>query len=145
MIKNPIRAFAVLCVAITSAFVMWLASWIIGVLAGPGWCKTALGAEKVSGSDGTVKGLDACVSLLTIQLKALATNSFIMLGVIAMCLLVLIVVVIAGAKLDLEANRDGVKAKLGSDKDPEDAAAEAAQITAAAAQQQADQFPGATQ
>lgn len=113
--KNPIRLFAVICVAITSGFVMWLSSWVIGVLAGPGWCRTALGAEKVSGSDGTIKGLDACVGLLTIQLKALATNSYIMLGVIALSLLVLIVVVIAGARLDLKVSKDGVDANISAD------------------------------
>ena len=131
-VTNPIRLFAVLCVAITSGFVMWLASWVIGVLAGPGWCRTALGAEKVSGSDGTIKGLDACVGLLTIQLRALATNSFIMLGVMAMSLLVLVVVVIAGARLDLKASATGVEANMSGD------APEAAQTVADKAQDAAD-------
>ena len=131
-VTNPIRLFAVVCVAITSGFVMWLASWVIGVLAGPGWCRTALGAEKVSGSDGTIKGLDACVGLLTIQLRALATNSFIMLGVMAMSLLVLVVVVIAGARLDLKASATGVEANMSGD------APEAAQKVADKAQDAAD-------
>lgn len=115
MIRNPIRFFAVLCVTVISGFIMWMAEWIIGVLSGPGWCRTALGAEKVSGSDGTIKGLDACVGLLTIQLRSLATNSYIMLGVIAMCLLVLIVVVIAGARLDFKASASGIEANVASD------------------------------
>lgn len=135
-VANPVRLFAVVCVAITSGFVMWLASWVIGVLAGPGWCRTALGAEKVSGSDGTIKGLDACVGLLTIQLKALATNSYIMLGVMALSLLVLIVVVIAGAKLDLKVDRDGVAANISAD------TAKAAQAVADAATDKADEIKG---
>ena len=131
-IQNPIRLFAVLCVAITSGFIMYMAQWVVGVLAGPGWCRTALGAEKVSGSDSTVKGLDACVGLLTIQLKALATNSYVLLVVLALCLLVLIVVVIAGAKLDFKASADGVEGNISAD------APEAAQQVADTAQQTAN-------
>jgi len=101
--KNPIRWMAVICVAITSAYVMWLGNKINDTLSGPGWCATALGAGKASAQDGsTVKGLEACVGLLTIQLKSLSTNSHILLGTIALCLLVLVVIVIASGKLDLE-------------------------------------------
>lgn len=134
--RNPIRAFALLCVAITSAFVMYMAWWINGVLAGPGWCKTALGAEKVSPTDGTVKGLDACVDLLTIQLKSLATNSHILFGVVAMCLLVLIVIVIAGARLDFKAGANGVEANMASD------VPAAADAVAEAAVAKADEIKG---
>jgi len=130
MMKNPIRAVAVVCVAVTSGFIMWMAQWIVGVLAGPGWCRTALGAEKVSGSDGTIKGLDACVGLLTIQLKALATNSYVMLGVIAMCLLVLIVIVIAGARLDFKASSAGVDVNISDAPQAAQAVADSAQATA---------------
>jgi hypothetical protein len=106
-IANPIRAFAVVCVAVTSAFVMLMSFRLLNVLSGPGWCATALGAGKASSAEGTVKGLDACVGLLTIQLKSLATNSYIFGGVVALCLLTLIVIVIAGARLDLKANTPG--------------------------------------
>lgn len=96
---HPIRAFAVLCVAIIAGFLMWMGYRVNETLAGPSWCRTALGAEKASSSDGTIKGLDACVGLLTIQLKSLATNSHILLGSLALCLVVLIAVVIAGARV----------------------------------------------
>src|SRR5882757_2317063 len=99
-IANPIRGFAVLCVAVTSAFVMYMSYHLLQILSGPGWCATALGAGKAASADGSpVKGLEACVGLLTIQLKSLATNSFVFGGVIAMCLLTLIVIVIAGGKI----------------------------------------------
>lgn len=111
-IHNPIRAFAVACVAVTSLFVMVMSYRLLQVLSGPGWCRTALGAEKSSATDGTIKGLDACVGLLTIQLKSLANNSYIFGGVIAMCLLTLIVIVIAGGKIDLKAGKDGIDAKI---------------------------------
>ncbi len=112
MIKNPIRLFAVLCVAVTSGFVMYMSKQLLDTLSGPGWCRTALGAEKVSSTDGTIKGLDACVGLLTIQLKSLANNSYIFGGVIALCLLTLIVIVIAGARLDFKAGATGVEANI---------------------------------
>lgn len=100
-IQNPIRGFAVLCVAVTSGFVMVMSYRLLNVLSGPGWCATALGAGKASSHDGSpIKGLEACVGLLTIQLKSLADNSYIFGGVIALCLLTLIVIVIAGGKLD---------------------------------------------
>jgi hypothetical protein len=82
-------------VAVTSAYVMWLGNKVNDTLSGPGWCRTALGAEKASSTDGTIKGLDACVGLLTIQLKSLSTNSHILLGTIALCLAVLIIIVVA--------------------------------------------------
>lgn len=100
-LATPVRVFALICVAVTSVFVMVMSYRLIQTLSGPGWCKTALGAEKASSTNGTVTGLDSCVGLLTIQLKSLATNSYIFGGVIALCLLTLIVIVIAGGKLDL--------------------------------------------
>lgn len=131
VIHNPIRGFAVLCVAVIAAYIMWMGYRVNETLSGPGWCKTALGAEKVSATDGTIKGLDACVGLLTIQLKSLATNSHILFGVVAMCLLTLIVIVIAGGRLQLEAGKGGVKANMSSSED-EAAAAAAAQTAGAA-------------
>jgi hypothetical protein len=107
-----IRTFAVICVAATSAYVMWMGYRLNETLSGPGWCRTALGAEKASSSDGTIKGLDACVGLLTIQLKSLSTNSHILLGSIALCLAVLIIIVVAGAKFSGEVSASGAKASV---------------------------------
>lgn len=111
--NNIIRGFALVCVAVTTAYVMFMGYRLNEVLAGPDWCRRALGAEKVSATDGAIKGLDACVGLLTIQLRSLATNSHILFGVIALCLAVLIVIVIAGGKLDFEANKDGARGSIG--------------------------------
>jgi hypothetical protein len=112
-----IRGFAVFCVAITSAYVMWMGYQLNETLSGPGWCRTALGAEKSSATDGTIKGLDACVGLLTIQLKSLATNSHILLGSIALCLSVLIIIVVAGARFSGEAP-GGFKANVSPADEP---------------------------
>ncbi|MGJ0508945.1 MAG: hypothetical protein ACR652_17815 [Methylocystis sp.] len=110
-----IRIFAIFGVAVISAYVMWMAYRLNETLSGPGWCKTALGAEKASSTEGAVKGLDACVDLLKIQLKSLSTNSHILLGVVALCLLVLIVIVIARGHLDFSASKTGISGSIGSE------------------------------
>ena len=116
--KFTIRAFAVVCVAATSLYIMWMGYRVNEVLSGPGWCATALGAGKASSTDGTpIKGLEACVGLLTIQLKTMSTNSHILFGSIALCLCVLIVIVIAGAKFSGEAP-GGFKADVSPADDP---------------------------
>lgn len=96
--NHPIRAFALLCVAATSAFLAYLALRLIEVLSSPTWCSTALQAERITAKDSFV-GLTACVELLKIQLTALALNSQIVIATFAMCLAVLVVIVIAGARL----------------------------------------------
>jgi hypothetical protein len=113
-----IRTFAVICVAVTSAYVMWLGNKVNDTLSGPGWCRTALGAEKASSTDGTIKGLDACVGLLTIQLKSLSTNSHILLGTIALCLAVLIIIVVANARFTGEVGPTGAKGEVAPADDP---------------------------
>lgn len=95
---QPVRAFALLCVAVTSGFLAYLAILLIRTLSSPTWCGTALQAERITAKDSFV-GLTACVDLLKIQLNALALNSQIVIGTFAMCLGVLVVIVIAGAKL----------------------------------------------
>lgn len=95
---HPIRAFAVFCVAVTSGYIMWMGYRINEVLAGPTWCARAIGADKAA-PDSKIDAASSCIGLLTIQLKSLAMNSHILLGSLALCLLTLIVVVIAGAKL----------------------------------------------
>ena len=111
--EHLVRIFALVFVGVIAAYVMWMGWQLNDTLSGPGWCRTALGAEQASPTDGTIKGLDACVGLLTIQLKSLATNSHILFGVVAMCLLVLIVIVVAGGRLSLKASAEGVETDIG--------------------------------
>lgn len=111
---NIVRASALACVTATSAFIMWEAYRVNETLSGPGWCATALGAGKASSADGSpIKGLEACTGLLTIQLKSLATNSHILFGVIALCLAVLVVIVLADGHLAFKASKEGVDADIG--------------------------------
>jgi hypothetical protein len=129
-----IRTFAVICVAVCSAYVMWLGWKINDTLSGPGWCATALGAGKATSVEGTVKGLDACVGLLTIQLKSLSTNSHILLGTIALSLGVLIVIVVAGAKFAGAVGPGGASANVSpANAEPIPAATVAAAAAGAAA------------
>lgn len=134
---NPVRIAALICVAITSVYLMYMGYRINEILASPGWCSKALNAEKISSQN--FGGLTACVDLLTIQLKSLATNSHILFGVIAMCLLVLIVIVIAGGKLNFKADKTGVAGSMGREADP---VANAAAETAAAAIDKAEEIAG---
>lgn len=96
--QHPIRFFALICVMATSAYLGVLAWRLVDTLAGPDWCSKALQAERITARD-TFVGLTACVDLLKLQLEALALNSHIVIGTFALCLAVLIVIVIAGARL----------------------------------------------
>lgn len=134
LLNHPIRAFALLCVAAIAVYIGYMGYRLNETLSGPGWCRTALGAEKASSTEGAVKGLDACVVLLQIQLKSIATNSHILFGVMAGCLLVLVVIVLAGGKVDFR----GPGGWGGGITSPGEAAAVGAQKTAEAAQETAD-------
>jgi hypothetical protein len=129
-ITNPIRMVAVICTAITSIYIMWMGYRINEVLAGPLWCSRAIGADKAD-ANSRVDAASSCVGLLTIQLKSLATNSHILFGVVALCLLTLIVIVIAGGRLSVAASKTGVSANMSSSED-EAATAAAAQTATAA-------------
>lgn len=131
--NHPIRFFALLCVAVTSAFLGYLALKLIETLSSPSWCSTALQAERITAKD-TFVGLTACIDLLKIQLSALALNSQIVIGTFAMCLGVLVVIVIAGARVAAELPGGG---KVDVSSDP---AARAADQVAGAAVEEAQQI-----
>lgn len=95
---HPVRAFALLCVAATSAFLAVMAWRLVNVLASPTWCSKAIQAERITPGT-SFKGLDGCIDILKVQLSSLATNSHIVIGTFALCLGVLVVIVIAGARL----------------------------------------------
>lgn len=111
--------FALLCVAVTSSFIMVMAWRINDILARPEWCARALGAGKsVAEGKAPIAGLNGCINLLTIQLRSLATNSHIFAGAFAMCLLVLIVIVVAGGRLSFKGSKDGIEGNIGRGEDP---------------------------
>lgn len=108
--QNTIRTFALVCVAVTSIFVMAMVIWLLGLLADPGWCDRAIGAAKDTARPETA--FAGCFQLLTQQMTALAVNSYIFGGVIALCLATLMVIVVAGGKISFSANKDGVTTNL---------------------------------
>jgi hypothetical protein len=137
-INNPIRWVAVICVAVTSIYVMVMSKKLIEILSGPEWCGKALQAEKISSQN--FGGLTACIALLQIQLKALALNSYIFAAVIALCLLTLIVIVIAGGYVSFNFSQKGAGGTIGGTPQP----AEAAQAVADSAQETATVITEAT-
>lgn len=138
--KPTIRFFAVLCVAVTSVFVMYMSYELITILSSPDWCGKALQAQRISSEN--FGGLTACVGLLTIQLKSLAYNSYIFAGVIAICLGVLVVIVVAGGKADITLPTTIGGGHIGIDK--QTAASEAATDVAGAAVDKAAEITGDT-
>src|SRR5688572_8724308 len=99
--KNPISAFAVLSVTLLSGFLVYMAYWQTTILTSSDWCSRALGAEKAApgkSAEQSTEALKSCISLMEIQLNAIATDSHINQGTFAMVVIVLFVVVIAGAR-----------------------------------------------
>ena len=113
------------CVAVTSAYLIFLSNWLVHTLAERDWCYTAIGAEKAApGSN--LDALTACVGLLTLQVKALALDSHIAIGTLALCLAVLVVVVIANAHVSGKAGPTGVEGTIGGAAEGAQAATDAA-------------------
>ena len=95
--RNPISFFAVICVATAAWLLYVITDRLLDVLESPKWCANAIQAEKISPGL-TFKGLDSCLELLKLQLSSMGTGFHIALGAFAFSLVVLIVVVVAGAR-----------------------------------------------
>lgn len=132
---GPITVFALVCVAIIAVFIMTLASVLVYLLQSD-WCGMAIGAAE------DVKGIRpeyavvGCVQLLKLQVSALATNSWIAIGVVGAVLFVLMVIVVARGKASVHAP-GGFGASVGGD-DPPETPADGAAAAADAAQGVAD-------
>ncbi len=124
---HPVRAIAVLCVAIIGGFVMWMDWRGSNVLASPDWCGKALQAERITPGN-TFVGLTACIDLLKMQLGAVAKDNHTRVLVEAACLLALIVIVVAQGRFAGK-TPGGAEIDLG----PAEAAAKAADKVATAA------------
>lgn len=96
--NNTIRSFALVCVAVTSVFILVMIVWTTRLLADGNWCERAIGAAKEASSRPEY-AVSACFDLLKQQVAALANNGLIYAGVIALSLLTLMVIVVAGGKL----------------------------------------------
>ncbi len=123
---HPISAFAIICVALTSGYLAYMNFWLTEVLSGPGFCAKAIGADKLTPGRQTVEVLKGCLSLLTVQANALATNSHIYAASFSLVLVVLIVVVVARAKGTFKAGASGIEGSVSSADDAADAAEQVA-------------------
>jgi hypothetical protein len=133
--RNPISTFAVFCVACTAAFLGFMSDRLLTVLESSDWCGKAIQAEKISPGS-TYVGLTTCVDLLKVQLQAVATGFHIGLSAYAFSLVVLIVVVVAGAKASGKMP-GGIEFNVSRD------AEEAADEVAGAAVDKAEEIKGA--
>lgn len=139
--NNPISAFAVLTAAILAAFIGYMIVWQTNILASPTWCAKALGAEKsVEGSSvqQTRETLQTCNNLLLEQLGAIAFDSHINHAVVGLVVIVLFVVVIAGARASWKLSTSGLEGSVSR----HDAAANAADKVAVAAVEEAAEIKG---
>lgn len=131
---GPITIFALVCVAIIAAFIMTLASVLVYLLQSD-WCAMAIGAAE------DLKGIRpeyvvvACVQLLKLQVNALATNSWIAIGVVGAVLFVLMVIVVARGKATVH-GPGGFGVDVGGN------AADGARLAAGAAEGVAHQLEG---
>jgi hypothetical protein len=116
---------------VTSLFIMATSWRLVSILSGRDWCVTAIDAKHATPVSGT-DSLAACVGLLQQQVRALALDSHISIGVLAVCLGVLVVIVLAGARLEGKLGRDGAELNVSRD------AGKAADLVADAARDQAD-------
>lgn len=118
--NNPISTFAVLCVACTAAFLGYMTVWQTNILSSPTWCAKAMGAEKMlpgQSAQQTLEALRSCNNLLMVQVSAIANDSHINHSAFALVLVVLIVVVIAGARASFKAGKDGIEGSVSRDAD----------------------------
>lgn len=117
--RNTIRTFALVCVAITSVFIMAMGYWLTTILAAPEWCARAINAEKLA-NPRQVTSFQTCKDLLLEQVGAVAFNSHIYAFSIALCLVALMLIVVAGGRVSFTATKAGVAGNLSRD-DPGDA------------------------
>lgn len=106
-----VLGFALLCVAVTSAVVIYMRVWETTLIADPAWCQRIVAAAKTSEQIESAFG--GCFSLMSQQLSAIAINSHVDTGVLALCLAVLTVIVLASGKLSFSAGKDGVSGNIG--------------------------------
>ncbi len=131
---HSVRTWALVAVGITSGAMIYFGWRLIDLLSEPTWCNRAMGAADQSNARPEY-AVGGCFNLLAKQVDALALNSHFALGTLALSLLVLVVIVLAGGKINFKASKDGISGDIASDE-----VAAAAQATAAAAQDKADEI-----
>lgn len=116
--NNPISFFAVLLVAGLIIFLGYMMVWQTNILSSPTWCARSVGAEKAAPGQSyeqTIEALKSCNNLLMAQVEALATDSHIDHTGMVLAYVVLIVVVVAGARLAFKLSQKGLEGDMGRD------------------------------
>lgn len=132
---NTIRTFALVCVAVTSGYLIYLSFRLVTIISAPSWCNRAIGAAEDAGRpEFAVRG---CFELLNKQVTSLSWALMIAIGILALCLLVLNVIVLAGGRLSFTASKTGVSANVSREELPE--RAQGAVETAEAAAEHAEE------
>lgn len=123
--RNTIRTFALVCVAASSAYVIGMGVWLTWLIGMTDWCAKVVGSAKYAEGrpDYAIKG---CVEVMRDQIAGLSNSLLIYAGVIGLCLLVLMVIVVAGGRVSFKGNRDGVEGTIAPAGDPMAAGAQAA-------------------
>ena len=107
-----VLAFALVVVAVTSAFILYMNWKLTNILAAPDWCARAISAEKLA----KARDQTSCGELLLKQVGSLAINNHIYAGVIALCLLALMVIVVAAGNISFSVSKSGASANIGKTK-----------------------------
>lgn len=138
---NTIRTFALVCVAVTSVFVMGMRIWGTQLLTSKDWCDRAIGAaEDIKAAGRSIEAIRACFELLNKQVDRLGFNSHIDTGTIGLCLAALMVIVVAGGKLNFSGSTKGVSGSIGPAGEQLSDRAEGALETAHAAEARAEEI-----
>lgn len=129
--RHLVNTWALVCVAITTGALIYFAWDKTEHLAGADWCARALHASREG--ERPESAISGCYSLMSRQIEALALDSHIAHGSIAIALLVLVVIVLSGGRLSFRASKDGIDADISRDEAAERVAhaadAEAERIT----------------
>lgn len=112
MNRRSVHWAALVCIAVTTAFIIYMSVRLTDDLSTQDWCVRAMGAAQDTRPEYAVGG---CFTLMQQQVAALALNSHIFAGVIALCLGALVVVVLAGARVAGHVGKDGLELNLSRD------------------------------
>lgn len=140
--RYSVRSWALVAVAVTTMFLIGMSVWFTSILSGRDWCNRAIGAaEYVDGRP--AEAIAGCFSLLNAQLKAIAWNSHIAISIIALSLLTLVVIVLAGGRLSFKASASGVSADMSHEESEAKGAQETAEAAVEVAEEKAQVAEGA--
>jgi hypothetical protein len=115
-LKERNRIFAMILIAVITVFLMGMAIWNNYVMASGQWCSAVIGTELATGEAGEVATTANCIALMHDQLTALSIYGYIGMGTLALCVAVLVIIVVAGGRVDISASKSGIDVDIGKRK-----------------------------